>query len=658
MRARVFAASRAFARLTGRAGLWSALVLGLAGVTPAAHAQDEPGAGNQDGGPMGRVSPLPEDGRPFEIGQVVLEYAWSRDGEPFAENPGLPNIESMYDTTVRLLQTDEGFVRPRSGLPTVTLTLAELNAMPEQTLYRSAVVAVMEALRNRLNREGVIGVFAYPTDLVLTGEGADQRAPGDTGMMVRVLIGWVSDVRTIGSGLRFGDEAVRNADAHERTRRNSPIAPATEEERNVLDRGALDDYVLRLNRHPGRVVNLGVGTGMGQGSVVVDYHIFEAKPWYVYFQLSNTGTEETNEWRERFGFVHNQLTGNDDILTIDYVTAGFEDSNALVASYEAPFGSSDDVRWRVHGSWNEFTGSDIGGDPENDIDGDGWSVGGDVIWNVHQDRELFVDVIGGVRYHDVTFDAANLNAVGDGTFWLPHIGVQVDRLTEISSFIASGDFEIGIANEDSDELERLGRVNVDSEWVLFNYNLEWSFFLEPVIFREQFLDLDATWNPRKTLAHELALELRGQESFGSRLVPNYQAVTGGAATVRGYPESEVPSDSVTIFTAEYRFHVPRAFEPGEPRTFLGEPFKVRPQRTWGRPDWDLVLKGFLDVGRARNSDGLSFEPDETLVGAGLGAEFLFKRNVVVSVDWGVALEDTSNVESGDSEVHFILTLLY
>ena len=649
MRASVLAASRAIARSTGGVAI-SSLLVGAILLGVPVQAQDEP---------LGRVTPDPtNDGAPFAVDQILLEYAWNRDGEPFAENPGLPGIESLYDTTVRLLQTDEGFVATRQNLPSVTLTLAEINAMSEQVMYRSAVVAVMESIRNRLNREGVIGVFAYPTDLVLQNAGSDGRTGGDTSMQVRVLIGWVDEVRTIGGGGRFGEEAVRNVDSHNRIRSNSPVTPATQDERNVLDRGALDDYVLRLNRHPGRVVNLGVGTGSGQGSVVVDYHIFEAKPWYAYFQLSNTGTEETNEWRERLGFVHNQLTSNDDILTLDFVTASLDESNALVASYEAPFGGREDLRWRAQGSVNEFTGSDIGDQSENDVEGDGWSLGGDLVWNVHQDRELFVDVVGGLRYQEVTFENSSVDTSGDGSFWLPHIGVSLDRLTEISSFVAGADFEIGVASEDSSELERLGRSNVDSEWVLFHYNLEWSFFLEPVLFRDQFLDLDATWNSQKTLAHEIAFELRGQEAFGSRLVPNFQAVTGGAATVRGYPESEVPSDSVTVFSTEYRFHVPRAFEPGDPGTFLGQPFKTRPQRTWGRPDWDLVLKGFLDIGRVVNNDGLSFEPDETLVGAGLGAEFVFRRNVVMSIDWGVALEDTENVESGDSEVHFILTLLY
>ncbi len=631
------------------------MALGLGGMLPGVvHAQDAEVI-------SGRLAASEEDGRAFVVDQIDLVYAWSREGEAFAEHPSLPPVESLLDTAVRLVQLEDGFAGPRPGaaVPTVRLTIAQLNAMGEKRLYRSAIVAIMEAIRSRLNRSGVIGVFAYPPDVVLAGAGEDRRAEGDLGLHVRVLIGWVEDVRTIGGGERFGDESVRNAPEHARIRRLSPVQPSTPEARDVLDRRALDDYVLRLNRHPGRVVNLGVGPGSGvsDGSVVVDYHIYEAKPWYGYFQVSNTGTEETNEWRERFGFVHNQLTNNDDILTIDYVTAGFEDSHAIVANYEAPFGDSEHLRWRVGASWNEFTGSDIGGDPRDDIEGDGWSVTGEAIWNVYQEGEIFVDVVGGIRYHEVSFDSPTLS--GDGSFFLPKIGATVERFTDISSFTAGADIEVGLASENERELERLGRTDVDDQWVMLSYDFEWSFFLEPVFFREEFEDPDTTWNPRKTLAHEFSMRLRGQETFGARVVPNYQAVTGGAASVRGYPESEVPSDSVVVFSAEYRFHVPRSFAPSaEPGTLLGQPFKIRPQRTWGRPDWDLVLKGFVDAARATNYGDVSFEADETLVGVGVGAELRVKRNFVMSLDWGFALADTEEVDSGDNELHFILTLLY
>ena len=63
---------------------------------------------------------------------------------------------------------------------------------------------------------------------------------------------------------------------------------------------------------------------------------------------------------------------------------------------------------------------------------------------------------------------------------------------------------------------------------------------------------------------------------------------------------------------------------------------------YGVPDWDLILKGFVDAGRAIISDPFFFESDHTLVGAGIGAEFLYKRNLSLRLDWGFALDSLEN----------------
>jgi len=157
------------------------------------------------------------------------------------------------------------------------------------------------------------------------------------------------------------------------------------------------------------------------------------------------------------------------------------------------------------------------------------------------------------------------------------------------------------------------------------------------------------------------LSLRGQCAFGNRLIPQAEEVAGGLYTVRGYPESIVAGDSVIIGSAEYRYHIPRAFGiESEPRQLFGQPFRYAPQYVYGRPDWDLILKAFIDAGRTINSDRLSFEHDETLVGVGIGAELQFKRNLNVRVDWGFALEDlkSANVQAGDNRVHFVATILF
>ncbi|MCH7572841.1 MAG: hypothetical protein IH891_08000 [Planctomycetes bacterium] len=144
-------------------------------------------------------------------------------------------------------------------------------------------------------------------------------------------------------------------------------------------------------------------------------------------------------------------------------------------------------------------------------------------------------------------------------------------------------------------------------------------------------------------------------------MPQAEAVAGGLYTVRGYPESAVAGDDIIIARFEYRYHVPRAFDiDPEPEELFGEPFRSAPQYVYGRPDWDLILKGFFDVARVSLNDRLSFEKNETLIGVGVGAEFIFKRNFNVRLDWGFALEDvtTASVNSGSNRLHVLATILF
>ena len=101
---------------------------------------------------------------------------------------------------------------------------------------------------------------------------------------------------------------------------------------------------------------------------------------------------------------------------------------------------------------------------------------------------------------------------------------------------------------------------------------------------------------RSTLAHEIVIATRGQRSFGDRLVPQFQQVAGGMFTVRGYEQSIVAGDNAVIGSAEYRYHFARTLDPGaEPIELpvIG-PFQLQPRTVFARPDWDLILKAFMD----------------------------------------------------------------
>jgi hemolysin activation/secretion protein len=87
---------------------------------------------------------------------------------------------------------------------------------------------------------------------------------------------------------------------------------------------------------------------------------------------------------------------------------------------------------------------------------------------------------------------------------------------------------------------------------------------------------------------------------------------------------------------------------------------VAPTHAFGGTDWDFILKAFVDAGRSIISDPFAFESDETLVGAGIGFEFQFRRNVSVRVDWGFVLNEIegAGVDQGDDRVHFVATFLF
>jgi hypothetical protein len=292
---------------------------------------------------------------------------------------------------------------------------------------------------------------------------------------------------------------------------------------------------------------------------------------------------------------------------------------------------------------------------------------------MYQRRQFFVDLVGGVRWQSVKVNNDLFSETGKGQFIIPSIGVRAERITDVSSLTAGVSFELqdeSLSDFSPGELQRLGRPNVSESWQVVKFDASQSFHIEPLI-------SDVFWGTGDsgptTLAHEVLVSLRGQFALGDRLIANEQDVLGGLYTVRGYPESVAAGDSSVVGTLEYHYHVPRAWPISAPgykgerklnwfRRTGGDDFRYAPSEAFGFTDWDLVLKGFLDAGQTSVTDAVAGERDETLVGAGIGIEFLWKRNLQARVDWGFALSDVQNaaepVDAGDNRVHVVFTLSY
>lgn len=637
---------------------------------PAAPVPGQGAAPAADAATPGPTGALERDGKRYAISRFVLEY--------HSEQAGHVNTEELMGARVKLGVLSDGYVEWREGLPAVELRVGDMVDASGGVFYRSGINAVGKAIAEELNKRGQIGIFAqiHPDD-VENATGDDKREGKRTEMRLIIWTGVITEVRAVTQGERLhdrvesGETPAINPDDKvlNRIRRESPVQAG-----DLLLKDEMDRYVFRLNRHPGRRVDVALSPGGEPEEVVVDYLVAESKPWSAYFQLSNTGTRETNTIRERFGFVHNQLSGHDDVLRIDYITGGFSDANSVAVNYEFPL-ISNKLRLRAFGSFSQFDASDVGGLNGEQFSGETYAAGLELEGTIYQRRELFLDVIGGARYENVHVENSTARTDGQTNFVIPYVGLRLDRNTEASSTFAGLTLEIqepGLGGTDNDEVQNLGRQTVDDQWQVLKFSAEHSFYLEPLLNPRGYSGSES--GGAQTLAHEISASVRGQVAFGQRLIPNEEEVAGGLFSVRGYRESATAGDTVVIGSLEYRFHIPRILPiadaghfrwfgdegAGRPMGWFGKDFRYNPQQPFGRPDWDLIFRAFLDGARVVTNDQQTGEENDSLLGTGIGLEYDHKRNVSARLDFGVPLRHTADrdTEQGDCRLHFSITLLY
>jgi hemolysin activation/secretion protein len=403
--------------------------------------------------------------------------------------------------------------------------------------------------------------------------------------------------------------------------------------------------------------------------MTVDLLVTESKPWAVYFQTTNAGTDNTGAYRNRVGFTNTQLTGNDDILQLEYLTSDFNEIQAASGSYEAPVPGLSSARFKLFGSMSSFDNEDLGFFRTASFKGTRAELGTRFLGNVYQRHSFFLDLSLGLRAEVLKVDNGLRRLTARDHLVLPSAGLRFERRAAFSSLSGGLEFEWNLARLAGtnarardrffrfDEAGGLGRENPDDRFETLRFDFSGSTFLEPLF---------ASVDSRTALAHELTLRMGGQYAFANRLVPQEQAIAGGRDTVRGYDQAAAVGDSVTIGSLEYRYHLPRTLAP-RPAAKLpgwmgwgGETFRWAPEQKAGPTDWDLVLKLFVDTARVRQNDRMRFERQETLVSSGVGVELRVRQNFTVSLDLGFPLHEGNafDVDRGDPILHFALTALY
>ncbi len=618
-----------------------------------------------------RDARMPTNSTQHEIDGTRVYPVWPFEVGYFSPHPDLPPVSVFMNLDLAL--SSDGSMwneAAENEANSMTVTLGQLNESGPMCFSPQAIRAINTQLGDVLIDDGLLGVRVAPasSQIVAAGpqEGDDLRT--GTGLQLGVDVGRVAEIRTLAAGDRISEDDRVDHEKHTDIASGSPLqAPNGDKQKHgdLLRQEQLDDYLYFLSRHPGRDVEASVASSQFVGGISLEYTVSEAKPWTAWFQYGNTGTQSDGYQRYRFGYYTTQATGNDDILSLQYVTSNFSDTNAVMGSYEAPIGLDGRLRAGVNGSWSQYFADQFGvfgpgSFFDNAFNGYSWSGAGELRWNAYQEGAFFVDVIGGTRLQHLS-TTNNIFDIGDqASFLVPYGMLRADRAGEWSQFEGVIGLEGNVLSHSTDTLEIISlRENPAKRWIRFNGQVSFSTYLEPLIDSDSWSDPSTP--KTSTLAHELYGKVSGQYSFGNRLMPQFQEVVGGPGTNRGYPVYIVAGDDVLNVTGEYRFHLPRTFDPNPtPSKLLGEPFRMAPQYVYGRPDWDLVLLGFIDASWVGQADSLFYENGETLVSAGVGLDLILKTNFRVRLDWGWALESLQNglYDAGQNRLYVQASLYF
>ncbi len=604
----------------------------------------------------------------------VTKISFRYGGDP----AGLPAPALISANLQLTFGVKDGIFVPVDGkLTQVSFTPDQLPANAK--FNNEAYAALLQQTVDYFTARDLMAVFVLSNPNQINPQTGEASAAylNNPNLELVIWVNRVAQMRTISKGGRFDLDHSINNPANANILYYSPILAAdsnapqqdqARDNRDLLKKNELEDYLRRLNRYSGRRVDAALSSGSQAGKVNLDYLVTETKPWLAYSQLSNTGSSSTGLWNERFGYMNSQVTNFDDIFTADYVTSNFANtSNLAEVSYERPLKYPDYIRAKVYGSYSNFNAQNIGLANVN-FTGQTWTAGTELIFSPFSVDGFSVDFPVGMRWENTRVDNPTLSQSQMADFYIPYTGIRVDRQQFTNSTHGDITFEGNVNHLSQGAANQLGRLDTQPQSLLMKWNGTESFYLEPLLFGQSFYD-GQNWQA-STLAQEVLLRFSGQYAFGDhRVVPQTEGVAGGYYTVRGYPTSFLAGDTAMSATLEYALHLPRLLKPyatpDNPKGEIPAGFKWRAPGVYALPDWDFIVRGFLDVGQVYSNQAKTNEvPSFTLASAGGGIELKASTHLSVRLDVGVVLKGINNpaaniqVGAGHTQATLIATFTY
>lgn len=391
-----------------------------------------------------------------------------------------------------------------------------------------------------------------------------------------------------------------------------------------------------LNAHPDLtadvVMRLPEQTDDDQRQVDLDVTVTERMPLHLVMDIDNDGTDATDNWMGRLTLQHLNLTGHDDILSVNIQSAlNFGALGGVAASYYLPFQLLNGGSLAVYGGWTDVDDEDVL--PYVDVAGHGYFGGVQASFNVVENDRRNAAISAGVVHRYVTdylrvagerYPSADLT-LRPFSLAATYSDKQPDALAgfNFASFEWIMNFGDFLGTSDQEEISAQ-RAVADKDYM---------------IWRGQYARLQNLFPFAKGSLGRwmLYLKVSGQYADGP-LVPAEQFGIGGWGSVRGYSSREFLGDHGAAGTLELR--TPLLLGPFSRAYQKVVNAKWEPKKGVAPVD-RLQFVLFGDVGYVKVEDMLEgMDDDQTLYSLGLGLRLAVTDHMQVRFDWGFPLEET------------------
>ncbi len=404
-----------------------------------------------------------------------------------------------------------------------------------------------------------------------------------------------------------------------------------------------------LNARPDLNIDAKLRPSIQDGRRVVDadLEVEDSLPIHGALEISNTGTDDTSDWRIRSSLQHVNLTKHDDVLTVEWLTSpDVSDVNAYSAAYFLPL----DDRW----SMNIYAGlsdSDIEDVlPQLDIRGRGHFAGAQFTRVLEETPRYRTQLSLGWLYQyweneqeiaGFTWEDRRLRlSMPSATFGYSSRVFDSLGGRNFASITAMANFAGNYGSSTKDEFIGEGGTGfTDGDFALARFQLA---RLQRFFKGE---DQPGKWT--------VFMRADGQFS-GDSLPPPVRRSLGGANSVRGYEEAEVAGDNAVTATIELRTPLFSNFIPGLKKS---QDFLDANPEAWQQHRLQFVV--FSDLGWLENKEPLPGVMDsETLASVGAGLRLGFTKYSQMRLDYGYPLEDTTEDTPSSGRFHLSLQVQF